>query len=254
MGEALLKGALSSLPDLSIGVLEINVDRTQLLRDSYPSIKTIGSYADLGTYEAIIIAVKPQQFAQASEQLREGLSMTQVIISIAAGITLSMIQDAFPACECVRVMPNTPALIGKGLTGLSFGASCPTEIQDFVRSLFASIGEITTIPEQLMNALTAISGSGPAYFYHFIDQLATESMDIGFSYDDAKRLLTQTMLGSALMLQHSDKSPTELIRQVTSPGGTTEAAMKILVASDLRLILKNTLQAANTRANELSRS
>ncbi len=254
MGEALLKGALFSSPDLSIGVLEKNVDRTQLLQKSYPSIKPLDSYADLGTYEAIIIAVKPQQFAQASEQLRKGISTTTVIISIAAGITLSTIQEAFPACVCVRVMPNTPALIGKGMTGLSFGASCPTEIQAFVRSLFQSIGEITTIPETLMNALTAISGSGPAYFYHFIDAMATESMKLGFSYDEAKKLLTQTMLGSAIMLQQSDKSPTELIRQVTSPGGTTEAAMKILGASDLGLILNNTLHAANNRADELSRS
>lgn len=254
MGEALLKGALFSLPDLSISVLEKSVDRAQLLRESYPSINTLGSYADLGTYDAIIIAVKPQQFAQASEQLREGLSSTQVIISIAAGITLSTIQKAFPDCECVRVMPNTPALIGKGMTGLSFGVSCPIEIQNFVRSLFSSIGDITTIPETLMNALTAISGSGPAYFYHFIDVLATQSMDLGFSYDEAKKLLTQTMLGSAIMLQQSDKSPTDLIRHVTSPGGTTEAAMKILVASDLGLILNTTLQAAKNRADELSRS
>jgi len=254
MGEALLKGAHFTLPDLSIGILEKNDVRAKYLNKVYPNITLVDTFEDLGKYDSVIIAVKPQQFEAAAEELRYGLSITRVIISIAAGITLSKIEKHFPSCSCIRVMPNTPALIGKGMTGLSFGNNCPIEIRSFVQDLFSSIGEASIIPETLMNAVTALSGSGPAYFFHFIDTMATQAIGLGVSYDMAKTLLTQTMLGSALMLQQSDKSPSELIKQVTSPGGTTEAAMKLYEVSDFQLIIKSTLQAAKNRADELSLS
>ena len=254
MGEALLRGALSALPNLSIGVLERNGDRAHYLHQHYPDIKKIDTAKELSKYDAIIIAVKPQQFEEATLGLSQAISRPSLIISVAAGITLSIIQKQFSTSSCVRVMPNTPALIGKGMTGISFGGTCSKEQQLFVKTLFSSIGLVSLVPETLINAVTAVSGSGPAYFYHLIDVMANQATGIGLSYAEASTLLTQTMLGSALMIQQSGKSPAELIRQVTSPGGTTEAAMKTLIASNLSAIWGEALQSAFDRSKELSLS
>ena len=252
MGEALIRGALSALPALSLGVLEKNTDRVLYLQSEYPELKIIDNTKILGAYTAIIIAVKPQQFDDATSSLAQSINKGTLIISVAAGIPLSRIAAIFPLCPCIRVMPNTPALIGKGMTGIAFGKQCTPEHTLFAEKLFSSIGEVISVPETQMNAVTAVSGSGPAYFYHLIDVMANQAVSLGLSYDVAAALFTQTMLGSAMMIQSTQKTPADLIKQVMSPGGTTEAAMKKLIASDLSSVWREALNAANKRAEELS--
>lgn len=254
MGEALIRAA-THIPNIKIGVFEKNAERVAFLRKKYVSGLTILSApTDLGTYDAIVIAVKPQQFKEAAATLKDHVDPGKLIISIAAGIPLSTIASSFAGCACVRVMPNTPALIGEGMTGIAFGAGITPDQKQFVTALFSAIGLVESVPERLINAITAVSGSGPAYFYHLVDVMATQAERLGLTHDVALKLVTQTMIGAAKMIQKNEQTPTELIKQVSSPGGTTEAAMKVLLASDLSQIWQKTFQAATNRAEELSRS
>jgi pyrroline-5-carboxylate reductase len=202
--------------------------------------------------EVIILAVKPYQIEEVLEVLKPYLSEKHLLISVAAGISTDFIRKcAGESIKVIRAMPNTPAFVGEGMTAICRGAAAMDENLALAGELFSSIGRVAVLEEFQMDAATALSGSGPAYMFHIIDSLADAGMKCGLMSDEAVLLAAQTMLGAAKMVLTSEKSPEELKHEVTTPGGTTEAGLKILDEKNIRHILTETVAAAAARSREL---
>ncbi len=250
MGEALIKGALTYIPAQNIGFMESSQERKTYISQTY-KINCLASYEQLNAYDICILAIKPQTVPEIVETLSKSLSAKTLIVSIIAGISIDYFKKYFPESKIIRVMPNTPCLINEGMSGLSFSSNCKASDKKVVSNLFKQVGEVLTVKEQLINSVTALSGSGPAYFYYIADVFAQEAHALGVNYQEALKLVCQTMLGSAKMLLSTDKTPQELIKMVTSKGGTTEAALKVLKSSSVSDIISDTILAAKKRAEEL---
>jgi pyrroline-5-carboxylate reductase len=202
--------------------------------------------------EVIVLAVKPYQIEEVLEVLKPYLSERHLLISVAAGISTDFIRRAAgETIKVIRAMPNTPAFIGEGMTAICRGTTASDENLALARELFSSIGRVAVLEEFQMDAATALSGSGPAYMFHIIDSLSEAGMKCGLSGEEALLLSAQTMLGAAKMVLTSDKSPSDLKHEVTTPGGTTEAGLKILNEKNIRHILMETVSAAAARSREL---
>jgi len=212
-----------------------------------PSIAGIAQQA-----EVIILAVKPYQIAEVLAELKPLLTEEHLLISVAAGISSEFIRNnAVKTLRVIRVMPNTPAFVGEGMTALARGKMASDDDIALASSLFSSIGRVAILEESQMDAATAVSGSGPAYMFHILDALAEGGREWGLSYDEALLLAAQTMLGAAKMVLTGTKNPDELKRDVTTPGGTTEAGLKIMDEKCVRQILVETVAAAAARSREL---
>ena len=197
---------------------------------------------------AVLIAVKPAQISSVLEELSP---KNQLIISIAAGVTIETIENAAPGNRIIRVMPNTPSLVGRGASGYSASDDATDTDISFVHQLLSAVGIAEKVPENLLDAVTGVSGSGPAYIYMVIEALADGGVRNGLPRDIALRLATQTVLGSAEMVKATNDHPAVLKDQVTSPGGTTIAAVEALEAGNLRATLINAVTTATKRATEL---
>ena len=203
--------------------------------------------------DVLILAVKPQVIREALSQLTERLRPEQLIVSIAAGIRLSQLEDQLPAgTRVIRVMPNTPCLIGAGASGISAGSHATTADLDLVSELLESVGIVEAIPETLMDALTGLSGSGPAYVFQIIEALSDGGVRMGLSRTTATRLAAQTLLGAARMVLETGDHPAQLKDAVTSPAGTTIAGVHALETGGLRAALMNAVKSAAKRSAELS--
>ena len=202
--------------------------------------------------DTIVLAVKPQNVQAALGPLRGLFSSDKLLISIAAGITLEGLDSASGGrARLVRVMPNTPFLVGQGAAGYCLGKTATDEDAQLVERLFASGGLITCVPESLMDAVTGLSGSGPAYGFLMIEALSDGGVRMGLSRDVATRLAAQTLLGAASMVLETGEHPGKLKDQVTSPGGTTIAALEVLESDGFRGALIRAVQAATQRSREL---
>ncbi|NTU96287.1 MAG: pyrroline-5-carboxylate reductase [Chlorobiaceae bacterium] len=202
--------------------------------------------------EVIILAVKPYQIEEVLEVLKPYLSDKHLLISVAAGISTDFIQKCTgESIKVIRAMPNTPAFVGEGMTAICRGTGATAENLALAGELFSSIGRVAVLEEFQMDAATALSGSGPAYMFHIIDSLSGAGITCGLSSREAILLSAQTMLGAAKMVLTSEKSPEELKHEVTTPGGTTEAGLKILNEKNIRQILAETVAAAAARSREL---
>ncbi|MEK6558141.1 MAG: pyrroline-5-carboxylate reductase, partial [Candidatus Margulisiibacteriota bacterium] len=209
---------------------------------------------ELSRCDICVLAIKPQDVSSVVEELSKALSPSVLIVSIVAGIGLGYFTQRFPLHRSARVMPNTPALIKEGISGVSFSPQCTKADQAIVLEVFRSVGGVQAIPDSLMNAVTALSGSGPAYYYLLTHYYAKIAEGYGMDYALALTMMTQTMLGAAKMIQTTQLSPEELIRMVASPGGTTEAALKVLREPALFEILTMSYSRAHGRAKELDPS
>ena len=204
----------------------------------------------------IVIAVKPQVIKKVLAGLSEQLRAQQIIVSIAAGITLKTIRRNLNDSlnPMVRVMPNTPALIGKGMSALVSDAELPESDRQTVQSIFESCGRAVWVPtEDTLDAVTAVSGSGPAYFFLLIENLINTGVRLGLAHEVARQLVIQTAVGAAGMVESSDVGPDILRERVTSPGGTTQAALSVFNEQDFANIVDVALTAARDRAGELSK-
>ncbi|NMW20386.1 MAG: pyrroline-5-carboxylate reductase [Chlorobiaceae bacterium] len=202
--------------------------------------------------QVIILAVKPYQVAEVLMELKPSLSTDHLLISVAAGISSEFIvNNSIDTLRVIRVMPNTPAFVGEGMTAVSRGKMASDEDVTLACDLFSSIGRVATLDESQMDAATALSGSGPAYMFHILESLVQGGVQCGLSNDEALLLSAQTMLGAAKMVLSGEKSPEALKREVTTPGGTTEAGLKILEEQNIRQILVETVAVAATRSMEL---
>lgn len=204
--------------------------------------------------DVLFIAVKPQYVSVVLKEARPLLGPNHTIVSIAAGVTVDkMIEAAGPDAKVVRVMPNTPCLVGETAAAMCLGGKADATDEQIVRQLFEAVGKIYTVDEKLLAAVTGLSGSGPAYVFIMIEALADGGVAAGLPRDIALSLAAQTVLGSAKMVVETGKHPGALKDQVTSPGGTTIAGVHELEKAGTRAAFMNAVVAATNRANELSK-
>ncbi|OIN86604.1 MAG: pyrroline-5-carboxylate reductase [Alphaproteobacteria bacterium CG1_02_46_17] len=247
MGGALLKGWKEQHPNLSITVVDPAAPDADFRRASDIS----------ESFDCIILAVKPQVMTETIMQLKHLVSPATLILSIAAGKPISFFEGLLDVRQpVIRVMPNTPAAIGYGMSVLCANCHVTSMQKDQATLLMSSVGLAEWIDdENLMDAVTAVSGSGPAYVFHLIESLAEAGETVGLSHDLSMKLARQTVVGSALLAQQSDRLDAATLRQnVTSPGGTTEAALKVLMAeqSGLTDLMSRAVSAARNRGRELA--
>lgn len=204
--------------------------------------------------DLVILAVKPQILDEVLAEVKERIPAGVPVLSIAAGKPLSALQSVLPANHpVIRTMPNTPAAVGAGITAL-YEENCTTEHKQMVSTLFGAVGQSLWLEEEsLMDAVTAISGSGPAYLYYVVEALAQSAYNIDLSKENSKLLARQTIIGAARLLEaQPDIAPGQLRQNVTSSGGTTQAALDVLMAGEFQDILTKAVTAARDRAKELS--
>ncbi|MGL5406712.1 MAG: pyrroline-5-carboxylate reductase [Propionibacteriaceae bacterium] len=202
--------------------------------------------------DVVVVAVKPHDAVTLLREIADLLLPEQILVSVAAGLTTGLLESCVPGIPVVRVMPNTPASVGLGMAAVSPGSIVTTEQIAIVQQLFTATGDVVVIPESEQDAVSTVSGSGPAYLFLLAEAFIDAAKEMGLSAELSERLVIQTLLGSATLLQHSRIGPRELRRQVTSPGGTTAEAIAALENGDLRGSFIVALQAAHQRAKQLS--
>lgn len=201
----------------------------------------------------LVLAVKPQDMLALVDQITRVLTPDHLVISIAAGLRLSKLAGHVPAgVRLIRVMPNTPALVGEGAAALAGGPNATIRDMEATRTLLESIGRAVEIDESLMDAVTAVSGSGPAYVFRFMEIMCEAGEQMGLPADVAHSLVIQTVLGAARLAEESGEACSELRKRVTSPGGTTEAALTIFRTRDLADVIKSGMYRARDRSVELA--
>ncbi|MDX2271245.1 MAG: pyrroline-5-carboxylate reductase [Cyanobacteriota bacterium] len=251
MGSALLRGLAKRrvYPPEAVGVSEPDESRAQALGEEL-GIQTLPSNVEAATARIILLAVKPQVFPFVVNQIG-GVLSAELVISMMAGITLADLESAFPGKGVVRTMPNTPALVGSGITAISYGHLVSSTQAAEVEELFRAVGSVITVAESQMDAVTALSGSGPGYFAVILEAMIDGGVQAGLARSVATQLALQTMLGTATLLQQENLHPALLKDRVTSPGGTTIAGITVLEQAGLRGILISALQAAQERSRQL---
>ena len=203
--------------------------------------------------DVVLMAVKPMYVTQVLAEVAGTLSSRALIISVAAGITNAAMEASVPASVAViRAMPNTPAIVGRAVTGLARGSRATDAQLTNAVSLFETVGKVVVLDESKIDELTSISGSGPAYVFFLIEQLTAAAVELGFDAETASLLVSETFLGASELLVSSGKTPAELRRQVTSPNGTTERAIGVLSEGGLAQLFERATRAAVARAKEIS--
>ncbi|ANP71198.1 pyrroline-5-carboxylate reductase [Cryobacterium arcticum] len=203
----------------------------------------------------VIVAVKPAMVPDLLAEIADSLEPGTLVVSVAAGVTIATFEKHLPATVAViRSMPNTPAVVGMAVTGLSAGTRSTAEQMALATALFETVGEVLVVSEDKIDALSTISGSGPAYVFYLIEQLTLTAIDKGFTPAEAATMVNGTFLGASALLAVSDLTPTELRRQVTSPKGTTERAVQQLETGGLKELFDRATDAALARARELAAS
>ena len=202
--------------------------------------------------DLIVLACKPPQLDNLDPVIQK-FSEGKTLLSILAGTPIEKLRNAFPnASQIIRTMPNTPGSIGAGITAYSPENPLSTEETQTIEAILGTLGHILHVPEEQIDAITAISGSGPAYFFQFTNTLAEAAVQLGLNQEQAQLLASQTFIGSAKLLEQSGQTPTELRNAVTSPGGTTQAALESFQKDQLPHIVANAAKAARNRSIELS--
>ncbi len=254
MAEALIKGLLSKelLKPGRITASDLSEDRRNHLKESFGINITSENKEAVTGSEIVILAVKPQVMSIVLEDIGPVVSSNHIVVSIAAGITIHSLEKRLPeGTRVVRVMPNTPALVQAGAAALCKGTVASPGDLDIVRQILEAVGKAVVVPEALMDAVTGLSGSGPAYVFTVIEGLIDAGVREGLPRTVAQELVVQTVLGAALMCQNTGKHPAELTAMVTSPGGTTVAGLHVLERAALRGILLDAVRAATERSREL---
>ncbi len=252
MGEALLAGLLHSGTSAdNIIFAQRSPERASYISSKYGvSQRTLQEVAQS---ELILLCVKPKDIAAMCTEIKDDLKAGSVLVSVAAGKTISGIQSIVgPDIGVIRVMPNTPTFIGKGAAGISFGAGVSPAQSEFVTNFLSSSGIVVEVPEELQSAVTAMSGSGPAYFFAFVEAMVESGKKLGLSEEVASQLAIQTIAGAAGMLQESGKSARELRENVTSPNGTTFAALTTFEEKGLAQMVEAAMAASAKRSQELA--
>ncbi|MDR2714244.1 MAG: pyrroline-5-carboxylate reductase [Coriobacteriales bacterium] len=254
MGEAIISGLVNGalFDPTTLIVAETSGERRTFLEETY-GIVCVEDGTLIEQATTCLFAIKPQIFKEVAAHLSAAESFNpERIISIAAGVTTKTIQEYFSDAAVIRVMPNTPLMVGAGMSAVAVAEGTPPSEGELVCKLFSLIGDAVMLDESLINAATAINGSGPAYFARFVLELAHAGERMGLDAKSSLLLAQQTMCGTARQLELGDMTPEELIAAVTSPGGTTQAALEAFDASGLEGVVNSAVQAAVKRAEELA--
>lgn len=201
--------------------------------------------------DIILLGVKPYSVLELLHDVKDAAPAHAVMVSIAAGVTLGQMEKVWPGAV-IRTMPNTPAEIGQAVTGVAMGSKVERETSDAVVSLLKTVGDVLVVPEESINALSAISGSGPAFVYFLIERFQEVAESHGFSPEQASLMVRGTFRGALDLLDHSGKTPDVLRDEVTSPGGSTQAALRVFEDAELTSIIRSATDHAIARARELS--
>lgn len=257
MAQSLIAGLIKDETSLSISVADPLAEQLEVINTAWPNVITHGDNLQaIKDADAVILAVKPQLMQQVCEPLQDTVQQQQLlVISIAAGITEANLSTWLGGdLPVVRCMPNTPALVQAGMTGLYANELVSENQRSLAESILRSVGAtIWFDDEDKLNAVTAVSGSGPAYFFLVMEAMQYAAKNLGLSSEDAKQLVLQTAFGAAKLALESPDDAAELRRKVTSKGGTTEAALKKLSEGGLIELFDTALSAASDRSKELSK-
>jgi pyrroline-5-carboxylate reductase len=204
--------------------------------------------------EVVVIAVKPKDMTALLGQIAEVVTPDQIVVSLAAGVPLAAIEAALPGVPVVRSMPNTPAAVDEGMTAYCLGTNADEATGEKAAAVLGAVGESIELSEDLLDAVTAVSGTGPAYIFLLAEALTEAAIREGLPHHAAERLVDQTVRGAGILLQTSEKSAFRLRAEVTSPGGTTAAAMHTLENGGFRALLEDAVRSATQRSQELGRA
>lgn len=260
MGGAILSGLLKSgFAADQISVSTKSTDSAERLADELGVLSFAVENGDdanqmtVAGADVVFVGVKPGAVVDVLADVADSLNDNALIISVAAGITTSAMEAALPEdVIVVRSMPNMPSVIGRGLTGISAGSRAGAAHMKIARELFESVGKVIEVDEKDIDRVSAISGSGPAYVFHFMEALTEAAKHQGFSDEDAATLVNETFLGSVELLIKTGESAAELRRQVTSPKGTTEQALIVINKAELPRVLSEATDAAYARSMQLA--
>ncbi|MCX7005118.1 MAG: pyrroline-5-carboxylate reductase [bacterium] len=255
MAEALIKGIIAAgitAPE-NILATDINLERLSWLRAEY-GIRTEAPNARAAEHaDVLLLCVKPQILPLVLRELGMVVTADQLVISIAAGMALPHLERAFDtAVPLVRAMPNTPALVQRGVTALAAGTHANAQHMHIAHELFRGVGSVVEVPEELMDTVTAVSGSGPAYVFFLMEAMRDAALQHGLSDELATHLVVETVRGAGELIAHTHELPHALRQRVTSPGGTTEAAVNVLQTCGVHAALVAAIEAAIARSRALA--
>ena len=257
MAEAIARGVIARgvfKPDQIIAADPVEARRTLF---SGLGIKSVSDNAEAArNAKVLLLSTKPYQMKEALAPVGAVMNEKTLVISIAAGITSRAIVDALGGGKkwrVIRTMPNTPMLVGEGVVGMAPGEFATTDDLKLARRIFEAAAVVIDVPEDKIDAVTALSGSGPAYFYFLVESMVRAGVEMGLKIEDATKMAIKTAAGAGKLLVSSTDSPSELRKKVTTPGGTTHAAISHMEARNFGQIIVDALKAAETRGKELGR-
>ena len=260
MADAIIKGLVSAsfIETKNIMASDISLPRLEHLRRNYKIKTTRDNREVVAKSDIIVLAVKPQVFKKVLKEIQDLASTGKLFISVAAGVPLSVMEEILFGAQkkrvgVVRTMPNTPSLVLEGVTAISSGTHVTKTDTQIVHRIFEAIGRTVDVDEDQLDAVTGLSGSGPAYIFMIIEALSDAGVKMGLSREVSNALTIQTVLGSAKLAQESGKHPGELKDMVTSPGGTTISGVHTLEAGGIRTSLMDAVEIATQRSMELGR-
>lgn len=253
MGAALVGGLLDSAFEPSdLAVAEIDADRRRDLEARFPQVRVVPSVAwAVADADVVVVCLKPADVPEALESAGAALGAEALVLSIAAGVTIATLEAAAPGRPVVRAMPNTPATIGLGASAIAAGTHAHDGHLDLAEQLLGGVGLVVRLPERLLDAVTGLSGSGPAYVFLVAEALVEAGVLVGLPRATATKLVNQTLLGASTLLAQGDEGPEALRAAVTSPGGTTAAGLRSLEAAGVRSAFIDAVVAATRRSSEL---
>lgn len=257
MGEALVAGLLrsGSWKPSQITVCDIRADQLAQLQLRYKIRASADNRWAVREASVLLLAIKPQQMPHVLKEIGPVIRASQLVLSIAAGVPISFIEKHLAkGVPVIRVMPNTPALIGSGAAAMARGRSAKSQHEKIARGILGTVGSVVTVSEKDLDAVTALSGSGPAYLFYLAEAMQEAGNRMGLTAHVADGLVRQTLKGAGQLLAQSHEEPRTLRQRVTSPGGTTEAAVKVLEQSRVRASFTKAIQRAQKRARELARN
>jgi len=255
MGEALLGGVIRAGMTTRDRIVVSDADpaRLEKVAEAFGVRQARNNAAAIEDAQVVLLAVKPQNLHAVAEQIGDELAEDQLLISVLAGVPVSKLRTLLGVeTTIVRVMPNLPALIGQGMSVIAGDSAEPSQIE-LVKAILETVGEVAVLPEKHLDAVTALSGSGPGYVYLFAEALAEAGEAVGLPREAARQMARRTFIGACRLLETSEQQPEELRRRVTSPGGTTEAGLKAFEELGLRDIFKAALQRSTERATKLGK-
>jgi len=254
MAQALIKGVIAAglyQPE-RILISDVQPDQLRTVVQRYKVEAQESNCRLAAKADIVVLSVKPQNMADVLEEIKSAIRPDALVISIAAGVKTGRIAEFLGGAAIVRVMPNTPALVGAGAAALFANKAAEARLGKALE-IFSAVGATVVVEdEDLMDTVTAVSGSGPAYFFLLMEEMIRTATELGISAERATKLVLQTAKGAALLAEQSDQDPAELRRKVTSPGGTTEAALQVFAEADFAGLVANALGAACARSKELS--